>query len=216
MIQEQKATLSVQTITIIRDIMYRWDCSGFRAQFNKEKVLIYQATSNENAESALKHQSFDYCFNFDRSTWLKTSYFWMMHNSKWATNKNQERILGVQIKKDFFDKLLRKAIAFQPLPKIYSPLGFWDVAWNDEKLRQKLARESEISVQLDPERDYLGFKRGIRAIQIRIKGETLKNYSSTQILSIEDLTELSKENHRRIYSGRMSFARVPIEEIYPF
>jgi hypothetical protein len=42
-------------------------------------------------------------FKFDRMTWVKPSFLWMMYRSDWATKPDQERVLAVSITRDGFE-----------------------------------------------------------------------------------------------------------------
>ena len=54
-------------------------------------VVVYQAFNPEIAQYAVQNQHFGGpAYNFNRMSWIKTNFLWMMYRSGWATKKNQE------------------------------------------------------------------------------------------------------------------------------
>lgn len=54
----------------------------------------------------VKNNKFGQKFKMDRMTWIKPSFLWMMYRSGWATKKDQERILAIDIKREGFNTFL--------------------------------------------------------------------------------------------------------------
>lgn len=48
-------------------------------------------------------------FSFDRMSWIKTNFLWMMYRCGWAEKKDQERVLAVRITKEGFMTILANA-----------------------------------------------------------------------------------------------------------
>ena len=48
-------------------------------------------------------------FSFDRMSWIKTNFLWMMYRCGWASKKNQERVLAVTISRAGFEQILANA-----------------------------------------------------------------------------------------------------------
>jgi len=48
-------------------------------------------------------------FSFQRMSWIKTNFLWMMYRCGWAQKPNQERILAVKIPREHFDTILKHA-----------------------------------------------------------------------------------------------------------
>src|SRR4051794_26654590 len=74
-------------------------------------IIVYQAFNNAISDYAIKHQKFGGdVYSFSRMTWIKPNFLWMMYRSGWASKKDQERILAIEITKDGFMKLLSKGV----------------------------------------------------------------------------------------------------------
>jgi len=50
-------------------------------------------------------------FSYSRMSWIKPNFLWMMFRSGWGTKEGQEIILGLRLRRPFFDSLLARAIA---------------------------------------------------------------------------------------------------------
>ena len=81
-----------------------------RATFNKDTIIIYQAFNDKIADEAIELQKFGNNFSFNRMSWIKPSFLWLMERSNWANKTNQERILEIHITRSFWDKCLELAI----------------------------------------------------------------------------------------------------------
>ena len=151
-----------------------------RASYDAETITIYQAYCAEIAIPAVKEQRL--CasprFSFGRMTWIKPSWCWMMYRSGYSyKDPNQAHILALTMKHENFAKLLSHAV----------------VTSNHRGPLSKEARNKEVRVQWDPERD---FRLGIlpyRSIQIGISGDIGKKWVENWIERIEDVTERAKE-----------------------
>ena len=89
-------------------------------------------------------------------SWVKTNFLWMMYRSRWATNRNQERILAVRITREGFDHILSKALTGQ-----------------DEK-SQGMQEKSEVRLQWDPDHSPYGDPLQRRAIQLGLRNEVYR------------------------------------------
>mmetsp|Transcript_15362 Transcript_15362/g.21490 ORF Transcript_15362/g.21490 Transcript_15362/m.21490 type:complete len:295 (-) Transcript_15362:134-1018(-) len=162
------------------------------AQYTDKAILVYQAFKPEIAEYATLHQSFEGCKSYKttRMTWIKTNFLWMMYRSGWACKKNQEVILGIWIKRNFFERLLRAAKSTQH--------GKYAKNENGSKCAKG---NKPCRLQWDPDHLPRGEKHLYRkAIQIGIKGELAEEYASgkgkTPILKITDVTPFVREQSR--------------------
>ena len=90
----------------------------------------------------------------------------MMYRSGWASKQGQERILAIDLKREGFDEIVRNSVlsSFREVSDL-----------SKEEWKEKL-ENSEVRCQWDPDRDIYGNPIGRRAIQLGIKGETLKKY----------------------------------------
>ena len=85
------------------------------AQFTETAILVYQAFNEAIAHFAVEHQCFEGApgYSLQRMTWIKTNFLWMMYRCGWARKHNQERVLGIWIKRSFFESLIRCAESTQ-------------------------------------------------------------------------------------------------------
>ncbi|CAN0243808.1 unnamed protein product, partial [Hapterophycus canaliculatus] len=60
------------------------------AQFTDREVIVYQAYNPAIGTYALEHQHFGGGFSFERTSWIKPNFTWMMHRCGWASKHNQE------------------------------------------------------------------------------------------------------------------------------
>jgi len=187
---------------------------GFRAQYNANEVVVYQAYNDDIANCALQHQGFKEKFSFNRWSWIKPSFFWMMHRSEWATKPNQERVLAIHLPRDFFQELISLGVPTQPLKEIYNPFKLWKPEYDNEDNRKKAVSKTDVVFQLDPERDYKGHRCGKRAIQIGMRRDVLKKYALEETLFIEDITAFVHEQHRLIKKNKLFKVRVPEEKLF--
>lgn len=168
-------------------------------------IVVYQAYNHRIAEYAVKHQAFggnDYSYN--RMSWIKPNFLWMMYRCGWASKENQERVLAVWITKDDFEAVLNEAVFSSFNPSHHSSYERWK-----EELNEK-----EVRLQWDPDHDPFGNKQARRALQLGMKGSVLKRFGTQQIKAIEDITEFVKEQKVHIDKNELNRLLVPIETIY--
>lgn len=77
-----------------------------RANYDRETIVMYQAYSSQIADLALKQQRFVAPFSFNRMTWIKPSFLWLMHRCNWGKKSGQNRILAVHISRTGWEKAL--------------------------------------------------------------------------------------------------------------
>lgn len=78
-----------------------------RALYDRDTITVYQAYNQQIAQLAVQQQKFVSPFSFHRMTWIKPSFLWLMERSHWATKSNQNHILAIRIKRDFWEYLLQ-------------------------------------------------------------------------------------------------------------
>jgi hypothetical protein len=175
------------------------------AQFDDESVVVYQAYPPGIARYAAEHQQLGGPdFSFERMTWIKTRFLWMMHRSAWASSPGQERVLAIWMDRAAFDGVLAAAVPSHFDPKLYRAEQAW---------RQALDA-SEVLVQWDPDYSLRGIKEVRRkAIQLGLRGETLRRFAAEWIMAIEDITPLV---HQMAEVRRdEALLLLPAESIYP-
>lgn len=60
------------------------------AQFTDREVIVYQAYKTELGTFAAEHKYFGGGFSFERTSWIKPNFTWMMHRCGWASKQDQE------------------------------------------------------------------------------------------------------------------------------
>lgn len=150
------------------------------ANFDDEVIRVYQAYNNQIADEAIRLGTFGSCFKMERMTWIKPSFLWMMYRSGWATKKDQERVLAIDIKRDGFNIILKNAVISSFDKEIYDNYDDW----------KALLLNSEVRCQWDPDRDIYGNALENRAIQLGLKGSIVHKYINEWIVKITDITDI--------------------------
>ncbi|KAI8146712.1 hypothetical protein BJV82DRAFT_478763, partial [Fennellomyces sp. T-0311] len=156
-----------------------------------DSIVVYQAYSPAIAAYAVEHQQFGGSnFSFDRMSWIKTSFAWMQYRCGWNTKPRQERTLAVRIKREAFNSIVANAVGSRFIEELHGT----------KENYEKIKKASQIRRQWDP--DYIPniqFQRlERRAIQLGLRGETLRRYASEWIVSIEDITPYVEEMRSRL------------------
>lgn len=173
------------------------------AQFDLSSIYVYQAFRPSIAKYAVRYQKFGGDFSYERMSWIKPNFLWMMYRSGWATKVGQERILAIQLPRSFFDELLRLAVA--------SSYDSCRYATHEDWKHQVSA--SAVRLQWDPDHDPAGRPLERRAIQLGLKGNALQRYGSTELMSVTDITEFVTEQRANV-AADFSELRVPHEQVY--
>ncbi|POP41287.1 DUF4291 domain-containing protein [Superficieibacter electus] len=183
------------------------DYFEIRATYTQQTITVYQAYNEQIADVAIRHQRFGAPFSFNRMTWIKPSFMWMMERSNWGLKKNQERILAIELKRTFFDWLLEHAVLTTPEPHVYAHAGVWEELFN----------QANVYVQWDPERSLNGKKLEYRSLQMGISRNLIRQFNDEAIVAITDLSPLVKKCHTLLVNGKSSKAKsfLPVERIYP-
>jgi hypothetical protein len=175
------------------------------AHIFEDKLLVYQAYRHSIADYAIKNQCFGGTdFSFNRMSWIKTSFLWMMYRSGWAQKAGQEKVLGIWVPLTFIDKILDLTIISSYSKEFHATTEEW---------RLQL-ESSESRLQWDPDHDPVGTPISRKAIQLGLKGTLLKEFATTSIQKIEDLTPFVKEQYAHVNAGEYQKLRMPIESCY--
>ena len=180
-------------------IMKKEEERNIYAVFDDKTIRVYQAYNNETADEALKLGKFGSKFSLTRMTWIKPSFLWMMYRSGWASKQGQERILAIDLKREGFDEIVKNAVlsSFREVSDL-----------SKEEWKERL-ENSEVRCQWDPDRDIYGNPIGRRAIQLGIKGETVRKYVNEWIVNITDITDKVVEMRNSIQNGTFSEVMLP-------
>ena len=188
------------------DQLAHWPKTGrhILAQFDSESIIVYQAYQPTIAQYALEHCYFGGGFSYERMSWIKTNFLWMMYRSSWGTKPGQESVLAIRLKRSFFDSLLAQAVESSYNASHFTTPQDW---------KHALARSS-IRMQWDPDHLPTGGSLERRALQLGLRGRILKDYGRHQILEISDLSSLVAKQRGNISSENRSQLVTPLERVY--
>jgi len=175
------------------------------AQFDTDTVIVYQAYRPAIGLVAAQNQRFGGEFSFNRMSWIKPNFLWMMYRSGWGTKEGQEITLAVRLRRTGFDEILRQAVHSSFVPEIYASPEDW---------KARLA-ESPVRLQWDPDHDPHGAKQERRAIQLGLTGDVLRQYAHDWIVSVEDISGFVAEQRAHVESNGLANLFTPQEEVFP-
>lgn len=177
-----------------------------RAVYNEHTIRVYQAYSDEIADSALAHRTFvSPPFKMERMTWIKPSFLWMMYRAGWGLkDAGQKRILAIDITREGFEWALAHSCSSHPDPAISK----------EEWIHLK--NNAPVRIQWDPERDLFLRPLELRAIQIGLSKDAVEPYVRHWIRRITDVTSLAHEVHSLVADNQLSEAEamLPVERPY--
>mmetsp|Transcript_25788 Transcript_25788/g.29485 ORF Transcript_25788/g.29485 Transcript_25788/m.29485 type:complete len:259 (+) Transcript_25788:38-814(+) len=183
-----------------------------RATFNESTIRVYQAYNDTIADAALASQSFQGpleagIWSKTRMTWIKPSKLWMAYRCGWTVlkDKNQARVLALDISRPKFEKLLLQA---RITSHQNNTINKGESSNENNKETHKHCLNSDVVVQWDPERkivlgkDEEKTKGGnkdcytypvpsLRSIQIGLRGSAVEEIllDTNSIVKITDVTE---------------------------
>jgi hypothetical protein len=178
-----------------------------RADFDRETIITYQAYAPNIGEAALDAQRFVPPFSFNRMTWIKPSFLWLMHRSNWAQKSGQECVLAVRIKRTGWEKALSSAVLTSFAPGVFASPADWS----------KQFAEAKVHVQWDPERSLRGAGLPYSSIQVGLSRHIIRDYVEDWIVSVEDYTPRVRKIYDFLQSGQPDKAKrqLPPERLYP-
>ncbi len=182
----------------------KWPENGYHimAQYNEEKIIVYQSYRPDIGSFAAKNQYFGGNFSLDRMTWIKPNFLWMMFRNGWGTKEGQEVVLAIHLKRTAFENYLENAVYSSFKPELYESYETW----------QKDVQRSNVRLQWDPDHDPYGAKLERRAIQIGLRKEYIQSYSKDDILEIEDISDFVKEQYEFVKSKNLNDLVIPNEK----
>jgi len=178
-----------------------------RADFDRDTIVVYQAYSDQIADPALRNGRFVEPFSFNRMTWIKPSFLWLMHRSNWAQKSEQERILAIRIRRACWDSALAKGVLTAFDPRAHRSKDEWADAF----------ASARVHVQWDPERNIRGAALQHGSIQVGISRDLIREYNEGWITQIKDFTSTVAKMRSLIRSGDVKAAtrHLPPEKVYP-
>jgi len=185
----------------------RWPQSGrhIMAQYDAASIMVYQAYRPAIGRYALENQRFGGEFSFNRMSWIKPNFLWMMYRCGWATKPDQEIVLGIRLKREGFGQILAAAVHASYVPEVYPDQDAWKSA----------LATSDVRLQWDPDHSPTGEPLNRRAIQLGMRGQILRQYATDWLIEIVDVTPLALEQSANIRADRRSLLQLPREAVYP-
>lgn len=169
-----------------------------------DNIIVYQAYNSKIADYAVVHQQFGGShYSFNRMSWIKPGFLWMMHRAGWGTKENQECILALTLPVVHFKAILSQATISSFDAGIFSSQEVW---------KQELL-QTEVRLQWDPDHDPYGNKQTRKAIQIGMKGDILKQFCTEWITKIENITDFVRGEYEKLKSGKIEDLNIPYESI---
>lgn len=177
-----------------------------RADYDSKSIVVYQAYNAQIALPAIKNQTFQTPFSFNRMTWIKPSFLWLMERSNWAQKSGQEYILAIRISRTGWEKALRQGVLTSPEKRVYPDGPTWQRQFEDAK----------VHIQWDPERSLRGQKQEHGSIQVGISRFLIDEFVKEWITEIKDYTPLVKKIHELCKAGKYEQAKrfLPNEKPY--
>src|SRR5688572_15274755 len=173
-------------------------------QVREDQIIVYQAFNPAIADYAVKNQRFGgSSYNFDRMIWVKPNFLWMMYRAGWAMKEHQQNILAIWFPLERFEEVYKSAVYSTFKPEIYQ---------TEENWKQKL-KASQVRLQWDPDHHPKGNKIERRAVQLGLKGETLRKFGTEWITKIENITDFVKNEYQKVADNNLAELLVPKEEV---
>lgn len=177
-----------------------------RASYTPTTIRVYQAYSDQIADSAVQHQTFvSPPFSMTRMTWIKPSFLWMMYRSGWGKKDDgQRRILAIDITHEGFAWALANSCPSHP------PADMTQETYRSLKGRMP------VRIQWDPERNLHHAPLPHRAIQIGLTGEAVRRYAKEWIKAIQDITPLAHAVEAHVLARDLKTAQAMLPPEAPY
>lgn len=175
------------------------------AQYDNNSIVVYQAYRPQIGRLAAECGYFSGEFQFDRMSWIKPNFLWMMYRSGWGRKEGQETVLAITLQRTAFDKILAAAVHSKYERALYESQAEW----------KKAVRNSKVQLQWDPDRHPTGAKLERRAIQLGLRGEFLRKYATDWLLDIEDISDFVAQQLEFVKREDWANLLLPRETIYP-
>src|SRR4051812_43117942 len=82
-----------------------------------EQIVVYQAYNDQIADYAVENQMLGGThYSYNRMSWIKPNFLWMMYRCGWTAKENQDRVLAIWLNKAEFENILQQAVfsSFNP------------------------------------------------------------------------------------------------------
>ncbi len=202
-------TTSMRTAPYAAQVQ-RWPARGRHvlASFDDESVVVYQAYRPSIGRFAVEHQRLGGPgFSFERMSWIKPNFLWMMFRSGWGTKPGQEVVLALRLRRVAFDALLAEAVASTPdaVPGRWASEAEWRAA----------VAASSVRLQWDPDHHPSGAPVERRAVQLGLRGPALRGLAGEWLLDVEDMSALIAAQRPHVEARAWERLELPREDVYP-
>jgi len=174
------------------------------AQYDDATVIVYQVYNPAIGHYAVAQQRLGGEFDYGRMSWIKTNFLWLMHRSGWGTKDNQQVILALRLRREFFEALLAQAV----------PTSWERNQFTTQEAWANAVRRSPVRVQWDPDYDPWGHPLQRRAIQIGLKGTVLGVFGQRELLEVLDISAFLAEQRVRLTKPDETLLLTPRERVY--
>ncbi len=114
-------------------------------------------------------------------------------------------MLAIRLRREGFETILRRAVLSTCLPG----------SGNDREEWQRRLKQSDVRLQWDPDHDPHGVPQPRRAIQLGLRGESLRSYCDEWTISIENVTDFVHQQRKILNDDRVDALMTPREDVYP-
>ena len=183
----------------------RWPPAGrhILAHHDAKSIIVYQAYRPSIGRFTVERGYFGGC-SLSRMSWIKPNFLWMMYRSGWGTKEGQEVILGLRLRRAFFDWVLAQAVQS----------SYYEGHFPFRERWQEALATSAVRLQWDPDHDPFGAKLERRAIQLGLRGEVLEAFSKRELLEVIDMTEFVAEQRPQAASLEVAGLRTSVGSMY--
>lgn len=184
----------------------RWPKEGrhILAHYDDETIVVYQAYRPSIGRYAIEHGRFGGDYSYSRMSWIKPNFLWMMYRSGWGTKPGQEIVLGLRLRRAFFEAILASAVASSLRQSHFNEQAEWKAA---------LGR-SHVRLQWDPDHTPKGHAVPRRAIQLGLRGPVLEDFGKRELLEVIDMTGFVAEQREHLKQAGTEQLRTPTETVY--
>ena len=184
----------------------RWPQSGqhILAQHDDTSVIVYQAYRPSTGKFAIANGRLGGPdFSFNRMSWIKPNFLWMMYRSGWGTKPGQEVTLGLRIRRAFFERLLAQAV----------PSAFRASQYDQEQSWKEAVAASDVRLQWDPDHAPDGSKVERRAVQLGLRGDALSALATNELLEVIDMSAFVAQQ-RLCAVTDIATLQTPVERVF--
>lgn len=169
-----------------------------------ENIIVYQAFNQNIASYAITNQKFGgSSYSFNRMSWIKPGFLWMMYRAGWAQKENQQRILAISLPFIYWKEILKQATITSYDSEFFAS----NEVWKNE------LEQTEVRLQWDPDHDPAGNKLERKAIQVGMKGAVLKKFCTECITGVEDITDFVNQEYQKVKADQLEDLMVPFEDV---